>query len=85
MVKKKTAEVFNTMGKVLDHHGIKRTKFGEAIGWTKSTIPMKLNRQRNWTIVEYEKALEVSKRYRLGVTRQDMIRFATKRVTDGDG
>jgi hypothetical protein len=83
MGKKKTAQVFETMGEVLDHHGIKRTKFGEAVGWTMSTIPMKLNRKRNWSIAEYEKALEVSKRYRLGVTRADMQRFATKRSDDG--
>ena len=78
MAKKETAEVFNTMGEVLDHHGIKRTAFGEAIGWEKSTIPMKLNRKRNWTVAEYERGFAVAQRYRLGVTREDMVRFATK-------
>jgi hypothetical protein len=66
------------MGQVLDHHGIKRTAFGEAVGWVLSTIPMKLNRKRNWTVAEYERALVVAKKYRLGVSREDMIRFATR-------
>ena len=67
------------MGEVLDHHGLKRVAFGEAVGWKMSTISMKLNRKRNWTVAEYERALVVAKPYRLGVTREDMQRFATKR------
>lgn len=78
MGKRQTAEVFETMGQVLDHHGITRTKFGEAVGWNKSSIPMKLNRHRPWTVPEYEKAFALAKRYRLGVSREDMIRFATR-------
>ncbi len=78
MAKKETAKQFETMGQVLDHHGIKRTAFGEAVGWVLSTIPMKLNRKRNWTVAEYERALVVAKKYRLGVSREDMIRFATR-------
>ena len=77
---KKTAEQFETMGQVLDHHGIKRVAFGKAVGWVLSTISMKLNRKRSWTVAEYEKAITVAKRYRLGVTREDMQRFATKRA-----
>lgn len=80
MGKKKTAERFETMGQVLDHHGIKRKVFGEAVGWKLSGIPLKLNRQRGWTVAEYEKAIEVSRRMRLGVSREDMVRFATKVV-----
>ena len=68
------------MGQVLDHHGIKRTAFGKAVGWVLSTIPMKLNRKRNWTVAEYERALIVARNYRLGVTREDMQRFAAKRA-----
>lgn len=77
---KKTAEQFETMGQVLDHHGIKRVAFGEAIGWKRSTIPMKLNRQRGWTVAEYEAAFAVANKYRLGITREQMVVFATKRV-----
>jgi len=76
MTKKKT---FETMGEVLDAHGITRTAFGKALGWVLSTIPNKLNRKRNWTVAEYERALVVAKKYRLGVSREDMQRFATKR------
>jgi hypothetical protein len=68
------------MGQVLDHHGIKRVAFGAAVGWKNSTIPQKLNRQRGWTVVEYERAIVVAKKFRLGVTREDMVRFATKVV-----
>lgn len=80
MAKKKTekAPTFETLGQVLDAIGIKRTAFGEAVGWKNSSIPMKLNRQRNWTVPEYEKALEVAQRFNLPVTRDDMTRFAVK-------
>ncbi len=77
---KKTTKQFETMGQVLDEHGIKRTAFGKAIGWVLSTIPMKLNRKRNWTVAEYEKAIVVAKKYNLPVTREDMQRFAEKVV-----
>ena len=76
---KKTKQ-FETMGQVLDEFGIKRTAFGKAIGWVLSTIPMKLNRKRNWTVAEYEKAIVVAKKYNLPVTREDMMRFAEKVV-----
>ena len=82
MAKKKTGP--QTMGEVLDAAGIKRTAFGEAVGWVKSTIPMKLNRKRNWTVAEYEAAFAVAKKYRLGLTREDMQRFATKRGEAAD-
>ncbi len=75
---KKKEKTFETMGQVLDEHGIKRTAFGEAIGWKLSTIPMKLNRKRNWTVAEYERAIAVAKKYGLPVTRADMQRFAEK-------
>jgi hypothetical protein len=74
---KKTPE-YETMGQVLDAFGIKRTTFGESVGWKNSSIPMKLNRQRNWTVQEYEKALALAERYNLPVTREDMARFATR-------
>lgn len=73
---------FETMGGVLDAAGIKRTAFGEAIGWRLSTIPMKLNRKRNWTVAEYERAIVVAKKYGLQVTRKDMQRFAEKLVVN---
>lgn len=76
MAKKK--EQYETMGQVLDAFGIKRTTFGESVGWKKSTIPMKLNRKRNWTVQEYEAALKLAERYNLPVTREDMARFATR-------
>jgi hypothetical protein len=66
------------MGQVLDDYGIKRTAFGHAVGWKNSTIPMKLNRKRNWTVPEYEAAIVVAERYNLPVTREDLARFATK-------
>ena len=71
-------KTFETMGQVLDEHGIKRGAFGEAVGWVKSTIPMKLNRKRSWTVPEYEKALTVAKKYNLPVTREDLIRFSVR-------
>ena len=74
MAKKK----FKTMGEVLDDRGITRTAFGKAMGWKLSTIPMKLNRKRNWTVAEYERAFLVAKDFKLGVTREDMQRFARK-------
>lgn len=80
MAKKKTAEQFETMGQVLDHHGIKRVAFGKAVGWVLSTISMKLNRKRNWTVAEYERAVVVAKKYNLPMTREDMQRFAAKEV-----
>ena len=58
----------------------KRQAFGEAVGWKLSTIPMKLNRKRSWTVAEYERALVVAKKFRLEVTREDMQRFAAKGV-----
>ncbi len=82
MAKRKTKEQYETMGQVLDEHGIKRTAFGEAIGWKLSTIPMKLNRKRNWTVAEYERAIVVAKKYGLPVTRVDMQRFAEKLVVN---
>jgi len=66
------------MGEVLDAVGIKRTAFGEAVGWVKSTIPNKLNRKRNWTVAEYERAIVVSRKFRLGIAREQMAMFATK-------
>ena len=78
MAKKKTEPRFESMGQVLDSFGIKRTTFGESIGWKNSTIPMKLNRKRNWTVEEYEKALALALSYNLPVTREDMQRFAMK-------
>ena len=69
---------FETMGGVLDAAGIKRTEFGEKVGWFGSSIPMKLNRKRSWTAAEYEAAFELAKKYRLGVSRQDMLRYATR-------
>ena len=79
---KKKEKTFETMGQVLDEHGIKRGAFGEKVGWVLSTIPMKLNRKRNWTVAEYEKAITVAKKYNLPVTREDMMRFAEKLVVD---
>jgi hypothetical protein len=80
MAKKKSEQkpAFETLGQVLDTIGIKRTAFGEAVGWKNSTIPMKLNRKRNWTVEEYEKALALALSYNLPVTREDMQRFAMK-------
>ena len=77
---KKKEKAFETMGQVLDDRGMTRTFFGEAVGWRLSSIPMKLNRKRNWTVAEYERAIVVAKKYRLGVSREDMQRFATKVV-----
>lgn len=77
---KKKEKAFETMGQVLDEHGIKRTAFGEAVGWVLSTIPNKLNRKRNWTVAEYERAIVVAKKFNLPVTREDMQRFAVKRA-----
>jgi hypothetical protein len=68
------------MGQVLDEFGIKRTAFGKSIGWKTSSIPMKLNRRRAWTVAEYEKAIVVAAKYNLPVTREDMQRFAEKLV-----
>lgn len=76
MAKKKPK--FETMGQVLDSMGIKRTAFGHQVGWKNSTIPMKLNRKRNWTVEEYEKAIEIATLYNIPVTREDMRRFAMK-------
>lgn len=72
------ASDYETMGALLDAAGIKRGAFGERVGWKNSTIPMKLNRQRNWTVPEYEKAFEVAEAYGLKVPRKDMLRFATR-------
>jgi len=72
------AHEFETLGQVLDTIGIKRTAFGEAVGWKNSTIPMKLNRKRNWTVPEYETAIIVAEKFNLPVTRDDMQRFAVK-------
>jgi hypothetical protein len=66
------------MGQVLDAYGIKRTMFGESVGWKNSAIPMKLNRKRNWTVSEYERAFALSQSYNLPVTREEMARFATR-------
>ena len=82
MAKKQEEKRFETMGQVLDEYGIKRTAFGQSIGWVLSTIPMKLNRKRNWTVAEYEKAIVVAKKYNLPVTREDMQRFAEKLVVN---
>ena len=78
MKKTEAKKKYETMGQVLDEFGIKRTAFGQSIGWVLSTIPMKLNRKRNWTVAEYEKAIVVAKKYNLPVTREDMQRFAEK-------
>lgn len=76
MAKKK--QKLETMGQVLDNFGIKRTVFGESVGWKKSLIPMKLNRKRNWTVDEYERAFALALSYNLPVTREDMQRFAMR-------
>ena len=79
---KKKEKTFETMGQVLDEFGIKRTAFGKAINWKTSSIPMKLNRRRAWTVAEYERAIVVAKKHNLPVTREDMMRFAEKVVVN---
>jgi hypothetical protein len=69
---------FETLGEVLDDRGITRTAFGNAMGWVLSTVPMKCNRKRNWTVAEYERALVVAKKFKLNISREDMQRYATR-------
>ena len=73
-----TEKKFETLGEVLDDRGMTRTAFGNAMGWKMSTIPMKCNRKRNWTVDEYERANLVAKKFKLGITREDMQRYATR-------
>lgn len=75
---------FDTLAELLDHHGIDVGKFSRRMGWKQSTGSMKLNRHRPWTIAEYEAALRKLRKQGISISRELMMKFASKRVDDGN-
>jgi hypothetical protein len=78
------AREFDTLGELLKARGVNLTNFGKSMGWTQPTTSMKLNRNRAWSIDEYELALERLQRRGIRISRKDMLRMISRRPDDGD-
>lgn len=79
-----TYDNYDTLGGVLKHHSENLLKFGKRMGWARSVTYMKLDRQRDWTIAEYERALNIVRGMGIVIPRKVMMKFAVRREVDGN-
>jgi len=75
---------FENLSDLFDHLKINKSEFGRAMGWKPAITYMKLDRQRPWTVPEYERGLKWLRDSRIQISRYTMIRFATPRREDGN-
>ena len=75
---------FDTLGELLKAKGVGLTKFGKSMGWAQPTTSAKLNRNRSWTVEEYELALKRLERRGIRISRETMLRLISRRQDDGD-
>lgn len=78
------SDEFENLGDLLDHYKVKKIEFGRAMGWARSITYMKLDRQRPWTVQEYEDGLKILRAAGIKIGRNSMIMFATPRREDGN-
>ena len=78
------ADQFENLGDVFDNRKWNKLEFGRHMCWKRSVTYMKLDRQRPWTVAEYERGLKWIRRKGVRISRETMIRFATPMRLDGN-
>ena len=77
------ADQFENLGDLFVNRGWNKLEFGKSMGWKRGITYMKLDRQRPWTVPEYERGLKLLRKRGIRISRDTMIRFATARRDDG--
>ena len=78
------ADDFENLSDLFDMLKVNKLEFGREMGWKRGITYMKLDRQRPWTVKEYEKGLRLLRKRGIRISRDTMIRFVTARRDDGN-